>query len=78
MNFYQIRKVSIKELTLDNFFQEEEGTTRFCVYYRRLNSVTLKDGYPLPRIDDMIESLSGASWFSTLDLCMSGRNGAWG
>ena len=36
--------------------------------YRRLNSATLKDSYPLSRIDDSIDALSGACWFSTLDL----------
>jgi len=38
------------------------------VDYCRLNSVTVKDSYPLPRIDDSINALSGSSWFSTLDL----------
>ena len=36
--------------------------------YTKLNSVTVKDGYPLPRIDDLLFSLGGASWFSSLDL----------
>ena len=48
--------------------RKKDGTTRFCVDYRRLNSATVKDSYPLPRIDDSIDALSGSCWFSTLDL----------
>ena len=47
---------------------KKDKENRFCVDYRQLNKVTRKDGYPLPRIDDTIDALHGAQFFSTLDL----------
>ena len=54
---------------------KKDGNTRFCVDYRRLNARTKKDTFPLPRIDDSLNSLSGQSWFSTLDLASSWHAG---
>ena len=47
---------------------KKDGTTCFCVDYRRLNAATVKDLYPLPHIGDSLAALSGSCWFSTLDL----------
>lgn len=49
------------------------GGLRMCVDYRQLNSRTRKDAFPLPRIEESLDALSGAQWFSTLDLA-SGYN----
>ena len=48
--------------------EKKDKTWRFCVDYRQLNKVTKKDAYPLPRIDESLDALTGASWFCTLDL----------
>lgn len=44
-----------------------DGSTRFCVDYRRVNSVTKKDVYPLPRVTDMLEALARGRYFTTMD-----------
>ena len=48
--------------------KKKDGTTRFCVDFRKINDLTKKDAHPLPRIDDTLDTLGGAQWFSTLDL----------
>ncbi|KAL6314345.1 hypothetical protein AAG906_021055 [Vitis piasezkii] len=41
---------------------------RLCIYYRELNKVTIRNKYPLPRMDDLFDQLQGASIFSKIDL----------
>ena len=53
--------------------KKSDGTLRFCIDYRQLNSLTVKDSYPLPRIDTCFDALGDAKYFSTLDL----RQGYW-
>lgn len=52
---------------------KKDGSTRFCVDYRRLNDITVKDSFPLPIIDDILSRVSNARWFSTLDF----QSGYW-
>ena len=53
--------------------KKKDVELRFCFDLRKLNSRTIKDGYSLPRIEDTLDCLNGAVWFSTLDL----KSGYW-
>jgi hypothetical protein len=50
------------------FVEKKDGTKRMCIDYRALNEVTIKNKYPLPRIEDLFDQLRGASVFSKIDL----------
>ncbi|KAL8122190.1 hypothetical protein AgCh_018800 [Apium graveolens] len=50
------------------FVKKKEGSMRLCIDYREPNKLTIKNKYPLPRIDDLFDQLRGAVWFSKIDL----------
>ncbi|KAJ9561986.1 hypothetical protein OSB04_007146 [Centaurea solstitialis] len=50
------------------FVKKKDGSHQMCIDYQGLNKVTIKNRYPLPRIDDLLDQLQGASWFSKIDL----------
>jgi len=50
------------------FVKKKDGSLRMCIDYRDLNNVTVKNKYPLPRIDDLFYQLQGAGVFSKIDL----------
>jgi hypothetical protein len=49
--------------------RKKDNTLRFCIDFRRLNNRTVRNAHPLPRIEETLDALKGAVWFSSLDLC---------
>ncbi|GJQ99316.1 putative reverse transcriptase domain-containing protein [Tanacetum coccineum] len=50
------------------FVKKKDGSMRLCIDYRKLNRITIRNRYPLPRIDDLFDQLQGAKYFSKIDL----------
>jgi hypothetical protein len=50
------------------FVKKKDGSFRMCIDYRELNMLTVKNMYPLPRIDYLFDQLQGATYFSKIDL----------
>ena len=48
--------------------KNKDGSFHLCIDYRKLNKVTIKNRYPLPRIDDLFDQIKGATMFSKIDL----------
>jgi hypothetical protein len=48
--------------------QKKEGTWQFCIDYRALNKITIRNQYSIPRIDDLLDQLKGDNFFSKIDL----------
>ena len=48
--------------------KKKDGSFRMCIDYKQLNKVTIKNKYPVPRIDDLFDQLQGACVFSKIDL----------
>ena len=48
--------------------QKKDGSWRFCIDYRRLNSMTIKNRFPMPLVDEILDELAGTQFFTSLDM----------
>lgn len=68
-----IREISRQYSYLVVLVRKKDGSPRFCIDFRLMNNETIKDVYPLPRIDATLDLLQDANYFSKIDL----KNGYW-
>ena len=64
----KVRRSRLKTSAPILFIRKANSTLRLCVDYQTLNSLTIPNRYPLPRIDDLLERTRGSTWFTKLDL----------
>ncbi|GJY65810.1 putative reverse transcriptase domain-containing protein [Tanacetum coccineum] len=66
--FYSPECIAIGVFAPVLFVKKKDGSMRLCIDYRELNKITIRNRYPLPRIDDLFDQLQGAKHFSKIDL----------